>query len=1428
MTAVRGRTRRLGVALAVLAGLVATMAAPAAARPSAAGAHRPAPSACRASVGATGITGTVHDAVSGRPVAGSLVAALRVSDHAVVAATTAGPDGAFEVAAAAGTYRIFLLDPSGEHRSGLHGGPGTTITVTPGALTSVSATLIPTRGSLAGTITGEPAGTGILGAWTVAVDAASGRPARAAVADATGAYRIDGLRTGAHLVVAVDPSGRHRTTYAGGGPGPSGSTPVSVAAGGVAVSSVGLPGREAPGSGHPIEGTVRDGDGAALEGVMVLALGSADYALVAGTRTGADGTYRLGLPSGTYVMGFLDPSGRHSMRWHADRPHDQLGAATPVAVPASLDAQLPSATGTVGGTVVDDPTGAPLDCIWVVAIDAAGEVAGATTTGPDGSYTLHGLAPGSYRISFVDPAGGRGQEYWGDSLTYVGSTPLSVAAGDSVVADGDLVAASPFGNPTQWVARQFTELLGRAPSPVEWKAWTDFYGSRPACTAAHLSLLGQYLTGLASPTVPGVPPGPSVEFDSLYPSATPLDRALRAAAVVRAAYGHDANESDWNSRIRPYVEGTATWSSTVNGLYAFIMAFVGTGPFCSLQTPAYPFTFTRAVDLRAKVAALYPGTPLAPSRTQAELTTALAAAAIATTPAGRTVALRAGEVVRVGGAANGNQQLSIPAGVTLTTEGVPDDAPSSGGGPGGLAYVRMGRIVPATTPGTPASSPTDGLVCAGAVCHSTGMVSMAPGSHLVGVWVDGQGLGDRNHRLALVQTNGSAAESSATVYEDGTSVAASRLSEPPRGGAGVRLAGASTGSPCVGERVDGNLVTGYTSRHEFDRRGQAAWVDGITVACEDATVSGNDVVDVTDLGIVVHGSLDRDQQMTRQRSDVRANTVVSAGLDAHVALGADAIGPCLPLRVDDASGAPKPAVPVPCLDLDTPRDFTGARIRDNQFFTGSRTSFDVGLMIGGGSMWGDHRVVNQGPDEAHPDARGVDVVGNTTGGVPTRVNIGIDVHDMTDATVTGNATTFRLVDGNPRITWGRCPQLVFAAGEREGASLTTDAAFSVGDGSRGCVIGAPPAAGLERLELSPDGSAFVGSSTGSTLRVWGGDLDVERESERDIEWWADEFRDVRRMGLNVIRLLLDTEEYVDEPACATCDPTPNTAAVEHLGEIARAAEDVGLYLDITGNGISYHHHRGTWFDELDASPEAELVRWRAQEVFWEAVAAELRPRTSVAWYDLINEPTLPANGGPAPTWCFTADLPPDEPCWNPNIVKSLTDPADPGRQRTYLEVARAWTRRMLDAIKVRAGDTVHPVSVGQLSFCAGPMNQASQELADFDMVHRYPQDSTLETDVATVNNCKQPGRSLVVEETYLTASYDTLEQFLDRTEARTAGYLGHVIGGTPIQVLEWIESHDPDDDPGAYWAHVFWYAWDQFALRQVAARNPTGPGIMAG
>ena len=49
-------------------------------------------------------------------------------------------------------------------------------------------------------------------------------------------------------------------------------------------------------------------------------------------------------------------------------------------------------------------------------------------------------------------------------------------------------------------------------------------------------------------------------------------------------------------------------------------------------------------------------------------------------------------------------------------------------------------------------------------------------------------------------------------------------------------------------------------------------------------------------------------------------------------------------------------------------------------------------------------------------------------------------------------------------------------------------------------------------------------------------------------------------------------------------------------------------------------------------------------------------------------------------------------------------------------------------------------------------------------------------------------------------------------------------GVRPSQAL--VARDSAAEPPAPLWAHVVWSVWYQFELRQVALRNPTGPGTM--
>jgi len=169
----------------------------------------------------------------------------------------------------------------------------------------------------------------------------------------------------------------------------------------------------------------------------VVALRAADFAMARGAITNASGDYSLNVAPGSYFVAFFDATAEHATEWFNDQPATGLAAATPVTAPGTADAALAVTRGSVDGTVTDADTGVPLAGAWVLAIGPAGPAGGAVTA-PDGSYDIDGLVPGTYRVAFVDPQGGRRQEFWNDSTDYAGATVVAVVAGTGVTRNGAL------------------------------------------------------------------------------------------------------------------------------------------------------------------------------------------------------------------------------------------------------------------------------------------------------------------------------------------------------------------------------------------------------------------------------------------------------------------------------------------------------------------------------------------------------------------------------------------------------------------------------------------------------------------------------------------------------------------------------------------------------------------------------------------------------------------------------------------------------------------------------------------------------------------------------------------------------------------------------------------------------------------------------
>src|SRR5690606_6494719 len=88
------------------------------------------------------------------------------------------------------------------------------------------------------------------------------------------------------------------------------------------------------------------------------------------------------------------------------------------------------------------------------------------------------------------------------------------------------------------------------------------------------------------------------------------------------------------------------------------------------------------------------------------------------------------------------------------------------------------------------------------------------------------------------------------------------------------------GVACTDALVEYNLITAYSSYH-YNTSVSEPWTDGITNACDNATIRYNQIVDASDVAIVSFAT------GGNQSSQVYSNTILNAGNSSYGALGFD-------------------------------------------------------------------------------------------------------------------------------------------------------------------------------------------------------------------------------------------------------------------------------------------------------------------------------------------------------------------------------------------------------------------------------------------------------------------------------------------------------------------------------------------------------------
>lgn len=479
--------------------------------------------------------------------------------------------------------------------------------------------------------------------------------------------------------------------------------------------------------------------------------------------------------------------------------------------------------------------------------------------------------------------------------------------------------------PTQYLAKLYTEALGRAPDQIGWKNFVAALTSG-GCSVRQLAFLG-------------IDSG--AFFDSREFLAANPDPQSQVIALYRAILNRDPDATGFSTNYAALVAG-ASIESVAYSLYTSTEFATLANAICGVgQTtynPDYSFGTTPA----------FYTTPLSSGITNySDLTNALttAGAAYISTQQQQTVTLAQAALIPI------PATLTIPSGVTLQTYGNP--LPSN--------YTQMARLVRVTA-------------------FPSQVVWVNGGAILQNIWIDGQSSILGFAQEANVETLGGT----------GTKILNNK-SSAPLGGSNFLSLGVTTGNTCINQTISGNLLTGYTTQHGYSSTANA---DGMTMYCENLTISNNSIVDMSDIGIVIMGTA---VSGTTQASTVTNNTIISAGVSTNAPIGVDQITGHLLTGVVDSNGNNTPGTgqQLPC--------FAGTVFSGNTFWTGQYTTFDFGLMLGARPWFASPRLHDSTCTGAQ-NGLGPSFTNNGTGMLSANVKEGIEVDGFMNVTVTNDGT----------------------------------------------------------------------------------------------------------------------------------------------------------------------------------------------------------------------------------------------------------------------------------------------------------------------------------------------------------------------------------------------------------------------------------------
>jgi hypothetical protein len=317
---------------------------------------------------------------------------------------------------------------------------------------------------------------------------------------------------------------------------------------------------------------------------------------------------------------------------------------------------------------------------------------------------------------------------------------------------------------------------------------------------------------------------------------------------------------------------------------------------------------------------------------------------------------------------------------------------------------------------------------------------------------------------------------------------------------------------------------------------------------------------------------------------------------------------------------------------------------------------------------------------------------------------------------------------------------------------------------------ASPTQGQRRASEAPIGLPEVHRQGGDLVaaderfHVWGFNYGIgqrypilayfDHPTERRLQTVVADMRKARSLGANTLRVYLELRAFMNRP------DHPNRRALAALARLLDKAEQLHVYLDLTGNLV--WRAPPTWYDALP-----EQARWAVQARFWRAVARTARGSTAVLVYELTSEPVIEDGEG----WYCGAM---DGYTFIQRIVRKTSG-------RDAAQLARRWVRLLTRSI--RRHDRRHLVGIGLLPF-GGAFGAANiADLLDILLVHEYPEEGKETEAIDLVRDFAAERKPVVLGETApLWASLDTWRAFLSASHQFLDGYLFFYDGRAPDEV----------------------------------------------